>query len=337
MFHDSLQERILQRGAEQGVLLRQALPRVRSLVNHGLSLEQALVGTRLLSPETYGDLLAQIVGVPFVRPNPLQLTVDIPRSVRWHVLEAWPVSRHASSLVVAFTHPEPIRLNAMRVWLKSQQYDLEPRVMLRSDWLRYTPPTSRTASVRFLAHRVAQDAQQTVHLQTTVDGGLVWIDAEQATHPSWTASRGRSSGLAFALERRLRRNGWKTTITRTPFGHDLFAERTTNEQEFHPTVWPSAIQTFLKQPIGLIELIRPDHALRIAVEHACRSPLLSVDDPMTYEQAAHRALAGESVAVQTMHASNDWPMLRAAGIPIHVIEGMAHPEGRSWSLIASGV
>ncbi len=329
-----LSDRVLEYLHHEGRVFSRALPRVRSLIAHGLSLEQALVGTGLVVPEQYGEALAQVYGVPFVRVTSDSVVSDETQSLRWHALEALPLHRHNETVVGAFTQPDHDRLAHARDWLAAQGLRLEARVMLRSDWLRYGRVPSVTALPRHLFQLIEQANPQRVAVHPRHDHIEIVVDPEHASGPRWTLPDRSSGGFVLALARRLDGDTWETTISHTPYGLALDASRRTSHDDLHPSRASETIRSFLQQPHGLLVVVRPDTAMCHALTEKTRAAIRPIRSSVDEEAAVHDALAGDPiVATQTTDRPTWWNALSHAEIPVRVVASTLTTHGRSWSII----
>ncbi len=331
MFDAYFHQTLLQSMRREGAVGQRAFPRVRSLLWHGLSLEQALIGTGLMHPESYGFFLAQACGMPFVRVSAesAEMPAALSRMVCC-VLEAVPISQHENRWIVAMTHPDETRMDILRQCARQGGWIAELRVILRSDWLTLRNRDSATAAdASAFFNRLDLHGTHEVRVLPTRDGADVWMDMMTHDRPrmSWSMSQSPARMAAFA--RRLVRDGWAVSTHQTIHGPSLTASRVKLRTDAHPLSVCERIGAFLEKPDGLLILVRPDHAL-------CKwmdlTTVLRANTPCEQEDVLHRALAGESIVVRSDHDNAWWKSAAHADIPVHVVRGHLTSSGHAWSI-----
>lgn len=317
---------------QEGDIGRQALSRARSLLSHGLSLEQILVGTGLMRPEQYGTYLSRAFGVPFLRvPQDSVMEHGGFSVLLQRALEAIPFSRHEERWIVAMTHPDAAHLDMLRQCSHDRGWIAEPRVMLRGDWLASQErPFATAAHVSALRTYRDERACHEMRVVPTRHGADVWADPSTHDRPCATWPRAQASARVAALARRLEREGWAVQVRGMVYGLSLTASRVASRTDVHPLSISGSIGSFADHPRGLMVFIRPDHAL---CERMGQTKIADAQNPFQQEEVLHRILAGESVIARSEKDDQWWGPAIAANIPVHVVCGDCTPAGRAWSVI----
>ncbi len=323
MFDDVFNHRLLQQMRQEGAIGLRTLPRVRSLLSHGLSLEQTLIGAGLMRPEAYGSFLSQAFGVPFVRvssctdPHQAPFSPTVQRA-----LEAVLISCHENRCVVAMTQPDTERLGLLRQCAEEGGWIVEPRVMLRSDWLALGTTSFGKHATPVFSHKAFHKIRV---LPTRRGAEVLGDDSLLMTLPVE-----QSSAFASALARRLERDDWAMQKKRTLFGTSLAASRVHARTDAHPLSLSDRLREYLERPDGLLVLIRPDQALREQV--GSFADIVAARTPTDQENVLHQTLAGERVIAQSDGDDTWWNAAVAAGIPVFVVRSDLMPEGLAWRM-----
>lgn len=332
-----------------------ALEKARSLLRHGLHPEQALIGTGLLTPEAYGEILSRIFDLPFVRlmdgrrsGDRHLLDAEMIRAQRIHLLE-----RDGRSLQIGFV--DPCAWHVVEGELATQGFHVAPAVILWSEWRRWYPPRVEASfSIADVARALETYAEHHAmhHLQVFAHGSEVKIHADapgQRLHPVFEAPRLTPALLpAFALylSREAPARGWQVTSTMTTHGQAIHLTR---KQPFaaatHPFDWMQTFTSIAGGTHRFILILDADPYVRarllerfphaVSPEHwrrAAQTPhIYDGSQEEEREWAWQAALQGQPVIALASSAHEEWwkPVVEAH-LPIQRISAQRHPEGVAW-------
>jgi len=197
MTNASFVESCLNACVENGFLTRLAARRAEELCAHGLHLEQALLGTGLLSREEYGSVVEKILALP-MSSLPLPSDFCAPKGFTQEDasnLRVWPLEKKGRVWRVGYAEAWNEEAHKeMESRAKEHAWEIEPVVILFSDWRRVAQErVSEEPSVRSSQEEHPRAWMQNVHaFFAHPDGALVFVGASEAFHEAkneWLAAQ----------------------------------------------------------------------------------------------------------------------------------------------------
>ena len=333
---------MLDAGVTQRLLSPLAASRVRHLCQHGLSIEQALIGTGLLSLQQYGELASELVGHPLagdleVGEEPPQFAEWVPEELRRRHL-VHPLFEEGQELAVGFVRlDDPKDLQALRKHLRLHGRTVRPFVILFSDWRRLYAdevPSYRLGAWLRQVLRVADTQQASeITLQGREDRVHILLDEIPASldeMPQLFLPSASFSSLVLLIERLLAHKEWQLTH-QDQRQERLSLVRNPSDAHDHPIhlVQHASREASEGEP-GLRLLIDPDAYTRAWLKQELS---LNLEDEVWYaephesdelEALAHAVMAGSSGTIVLTHRLFDeakpvWHALQEAGVPIQVV------------------
>lgn len=345
---------ILKRAQERGWLsLRQAAS-AASLIRHGLHPEQVLIGGGLADADSYGEVLSETTGLPFIRTMESSLTAP---AISDDVCRAYHICSIAEDVTAAHlgcANPESIAQAQAEVPSRhSFAGALTWYCMLWSEWRKTFASgangwvQSQRAAREFI-QRLDKHGLHHVRVLPAADGLHVFSD-EQPNFDELTELTARAwSGVRLRLRRLLASDGWRVREFETSHGRGFEMTRTSPHLE-RPHAWHWQDDAWLSDPHGLVVLIRPDaYVTQSVTEQATALNDLenwhtssskwnwkSVADDESAEEVLHAALSGLPVIAILPRASTHewWQPAAHAGVPLRLIRRHRSPEGSAWEVL----
>lgn len=342
----------------EGWLTPKTVQKTRILLEHGLHPEQALIGTGLMTPDQYGEVLTHMFDIPFTRRAILpRSTHRTPRlDAHWLVEQrAIMIDEDVSTLLVAFADPSDAKaIKAVASAVQAHGLELVPAVTLWSD-IRptCTPPLVAISSVRRqLQHRLDQAC--TSHLEIGSDAhawhishqSVQSLDADLISHPPASAS---ALNLHLSHHRKQALAGWNISHHPTSHGAVLTLRRQEDQgTQTHPLDWSQAFEAFTQHANGVLIFVSSGQdLLRTRAEqqgwlrekeeaHWRTRPdlpaIYQVEEEEYQEEAVHAALSGRPVVAYQKTPDVRWAEpLQYARIPVSILERHAVPNGMAWT------
>lgn len=345
-----LVQRLIGTCQSQGWLSASAAERASSLCRQGLHPEQALLGTRLVNEDRYGEALSHVYGLPFIRvmAEPAERVRDLLPEPLQREAMAMPLALDQKELAVGYAEPSDAKqMKAiMRAGLE-QGLRVKPFVILQSDWRLHRPSKPwADVTVDRLERAItsAADAGQVHGFWIHANDRLanVFLGHTDHTLPSFAFPRAFLPALRLRLERRSVRSPW--VVERTLNGLDQavhVVRRESYEDAPHPTEWMDGWRAFLKQPIGMFVVVRPDAFIRRQIterfadgeaDDTRRRPCwIDARDERGRELALHAALLGRTTVAFAKTDDAWWREVAQAGIPVRVLAATHLPRQVAWS------
>ncbi len=345
-----LVQRLIGTCQSQGWLSASAAERAESLCRHGLHPEQALLGTKLIDEDRYGEALSQAHDLPFMRvlsesaervrdllPEPLQRDAQV-----------MPLALDQKDLFVGYTDPSDTqRMKAVSRAGLEQGLRVKPFVILVSDWRAHRPsmPWADVTTDRLERSIIsAADAGQVHGFWIHAADRMAHVHLGHTDHtlPSFSFPRAFLPALRLRLERRSERNPWMVERSLNGMDQAIHVVRSdTYDEESHPTEWMEGLQDFVKQPNGLLVVLRPDAFLRRQLteqfvdgtETGSRKQPCWIDarDAEGKELALHAAMLGRTTVAFAKADDAWWQEAAQAGIPVRVLQATHLPRQVAWS------
>lgn len=308
---------------------------------HGVHVEQILVGGGFVTPEEYGAHLAECSGYPFLRPE-LSMKKGM---LDWPTPLAdegtWPLAVNGGKWTIGFVEPKRTLLERVKGLLHKQRRTLVPAMILRSDWRRLMPSTSRRDTITDLTQQLFAFAERNgaFHLRLVGLGGeTVVVPDVGHNEPMLRVPSDLLSALRLRLLRQGSSYGWVVQTKRVPGGWWIRLVRHRDRQ--HPAEWSDRLQRFLTAPKGLLVLVRPDAYLEQHFFHAQPSAqpwrsaaglqAMRANTHAEQEVALHTALFGHPVVALSDAANPWWEDAVASGLPVTVLRGHETSHGKAW-------
>lgn len=333
---------------EQRLLSPLAESRVRHLCQRGLSLEQGLVGTGLMTAERYAEVLSQIVGLPYAEASTVESSSEdletlfseqMRREYGFH-----PLFKDEAEVSVAFATPEAQEtVKFIRRYLQKVHLRLQPFFMLQTDWHRLYP-TSRTelrlgAWLRAHLRHASEEGVAHVVVRTHQGSVVILHEGRPLVVRELTPISEQAFPAIRLLMHRLTRGGaWiiERDIPERSEVSLLRQDQAVRNHVFHLTKLSETGDDEAEQGITLLLDADPYTKMRIAAE---RSQDVGATrwyaTPTTFaeaEEASHAVLAGSSGMVFLTGRMFDetralWHALQEAAIPFRMIRVHRLPEG----------
>jgi hypothetical protein len=316
--NEALSDRLIAMCIGRGWISPAAGDRARSLVRHGLHVEQAIVGTRLVSRDQYAQVLAEATGLPYAEVSTVSMDdysdiLNESDARDWSVL---PLSRKDRTITVGFSHPLPEHLKRVRRHFLSHSLRMEPRVILHASLPRHiaSPSVHRLArTVSRLAHTGG------AHRITLMSDGLQF-DEEPISirlRPSV------ASALASFLPRRLG-SAWVGDRRHSVLGRmaSWFRRHLTGSSH-HVLDLSDRVRSLVANPDRFVVVVNADRRLQDWLRKS-QVPVMDARTADGSELAMHAALAGSHGIAFTTDRDAWWESLEEA-VPITTIIHRAHP------------
>jgi len=250
----TIRERLLSEAVRERELSARAVPVIEDLLQHGLSFEQALVGTGLISSETFASWMQAATQLPLLKPSlderALPPGLDVETILAWRVV---PRKTGANQWTIGLAHPwdADVRtaLEALAVehgWVLTLAYVLPSEADL---WLRSLDRSSSAHRAlrqyaRSLVERVEREERLTIHQagaalhprEHAVSVPAAWLPALELR----LARRARSGRLHTRHHRHYRHGKLELHAPRASEPVPLEAEHPVRE-------WTDTFQAFLDQ------------------------------------------------------------------------------------------
>lgn len=342
MTHGPFFERVLDRLMRRGLVHAEAAKRMSSMCVHGVHVEQVVVGGGFTTPEVYGDVLADVSGFPFLRPQEAAGGSRYAWPTELSQEGSWPLLVDGSKWTVGFVEPKPSLLGRVTDFLQKQRRKLQPAMMLRADWRSLAAQPSSTPTVAALAGQVFGFADRvgasSVRLMGLGGETVVLPDIPQ-TEPLLRLPSDILSALRLRLLRQAKTRGWVAKAKRVPGGWWIHLVR--ERSSVHPAEWSGQLQQFLSQPKGLFVVVKPDEYLEHHFLHAQAAPqawreaegmqAMRANTSEEQEAALHTALYGHPVLALTDGREAWWEEAGASGIPVTILQGHDTRQGKAWA------
>lgn len=349
----TIRERLLSEAVRRRELAASALPAVRDLLAHGVSFEQALVGTGLISAETFGVWMANASGLPVL--TSVHEERSFPPGLEAETVRAWcivPQAQDKKRWTIGLTDPwdTDVRsaLEALAVehaWTVDFAY---VPFSIADQWLREADDARRSADA--LA-RYARSLVERVERERV----LKLVSSFHPTHPKESALRVPDAwfpALRLRLLRRASRGSFDVTHTRSSRASriELRATKTQKhtletEQAEHPVHdWTDALKLYLEE--GKLVFVldtqgvaadrwTEDHAPYETEAWRTTGRWVAPSDSSHQEALFHLALAGYPGTV-CFRSAEDLRRWERAAEHAHVAYAacIGHPtdHGVAWSL-----
>lgn len=335
-------ERVLDRLMRRGLVHTEAAKRMGSMCVHGVHVEQVAVGGGFVSPEAYGDVLADVSGLPFLRPQEAVVNSRYAWPTELSQEGSWPLLVDGSTWTVGFVEPRPSLLGRVKDFLQKQRRKLQPAMMLRADWRRAALQPSSTPTVAAMAGQVFGFADRvgasSVRLLGLGGETVVLPDIPQ-TEPLLRLPSDILSALRLRLLRQAKTRGWVAKAKRVPGGWWIHLVR--ERSNIHPAEWSTGLQQFLSRPKGLFVVVGPDEYLEHHFLHAQAAPkawreadgmqAMRAYTSEEQEVALHTALYGHPVLALTDGRDAWWEEAGVSGVPLTILRGHDTRHGKAWS------
>ncbi len=347
----SIRDRLLAEAVARRELSERAVTSVKDLQKRGLSLEQALVGTGLISAQRLSELLSTASGLPS-----LTLTGEnqsFPSGLDRETATAWQIvvqKKLGKSWQIGLTNPwdQDVR-SAIEALAVEHGWSPEFCCVLPSvadRWLRVANETRRSSeALARYARALVERADQEARVKIVAEG--------QMAHPEESVVRAPIAWLP-ALHRRLARRlqGSSTHVRHHRSHHGSHIElqreqpvRSLQKDEEHPLhVWTDAVDRFFEE--GKVVFVLDEqgdllhHWPNVHVEiptDEWRSGGRWVSEATSdsQEELFHLSLAGYpgTIRFQSLGELQAWEQAaEAAHVPYAACIGQATPHGIAWSV-----
>jgi hypothetical protein len=346
-----IRERLLSEAVRRHELSARALPEIQDLLRQGLSFEQVLVGTGLITARTFLSWMQTACGLPILSPTGGDHT--LPPGLELELVLAWqviPQKVSAKKWVVGLTNPwdQDIRA-AVEAVAVEHGWSLEFAYVLPSvadEWLHAAGEARRSADAlahyaRNLVERVQREKRHTL------------IQAGHTSHPREAVSHVPAAWFP-ALHLRLTRRAGTSELTVKRHRHhhhaklELEARRTTtapqSEAEHPVRDWSETFQAFFDQgklvflydqPGGLLERWTDVHVPRETEEWRAGKRWFAQPTSENQEELFQLTLAGYpgTVCFQSKQELSAWEQAaEAAYVPYAACISRVTDEGTAWSL-----
>ena len=325
---------ILEAAYQRGWLLRSVQAKVLFLLERGLHLEQALLGTGLLTMTQYAELVQEGFQISIER-----LDLD-----RWTVaVSAQALPDGVCAAIDEHNKPALLVSDAWQ-WKHSAWFKSATQIVpvFRSDllrWKRRTEPVDFAVSDWWEALSRHQATEARVSLEQ--GKGEVWIGSDARALPDLELSREEIPAVQTWFEAGFPSAEW--TVRRLP-GVESDTLEMVHTSNPHPLQKIALWKTFLQKPNGVLLFLAPDAWLEQKIQHlaepADHASLLAATSlvrirPQTdadREAASHAAMAGCPLCwIEEVAHEYAWiRTLAQAGVPVHVIRSRQTPHGSSW-------
>lgn len=336
--------RVLDAAIEDGALGRGDLEVVRLLTEHGVSLEQSLVGTGLADAKTYAGWLSRVSGFPAADVIP----DEVPDLAKFDddIIDqgVLPILITKKAAEVAFTHPEPGLVDAVLKLVSARSKEFRPSVMLVAEFRkRRRLMDSLTHPIRTIKQLFREaDTRGAHHIRLLPSGQDLhaFFDSKHADDGVVTIPAHHVSAVRMRLSRLGSKSGWHAEHSRS--GVEPVIRLTRRQGSgMHPLEWlsdageRSGLTVFVapdaytvRHLIGRIRAYEPEGHWTDDATQA-----YDADDQDGQELAVHAALSGRS-AVAVASKDGDWyEAARASGVPVRLIRGHKTGNGIAWEVV----
>jgi hypothetical protein len=347
----TIRERLLSEAVRRHELSSRAVVAVEDLLRHGLSFEQALVGTGLLSSQAFSSWMAEASQLPVL--NPVGEERSLPAGLELETVLAWRIIVQKASgkrWVIGLTNPWDLDVrSALEALAVEHGWALDFAYVLPSvadTWLRSADEARRSSEA--LA-RYARSLVERVEKEKV----LKLVTAAHVTHPRETVAQVPAPwfpALQLRLQRRLRGTPIRVTHEQLPRQSHIelrveHPQPVLEKEVEHPVQeWTDAFQTFFDAGKTVFVLDERGDVLEkwqdAHVEHATgdwRSGKRWVASPdrERQEELFHLSLAGYpgTICFRSLRDLQDWERAAdAAQVAYAACIGQRTNHGIAWSL-----
>ncbi len=355
----ALAERLLSEAVVRHELSSSAVPAIHDLLRHGLSFEQALVGTGLIPFQTFTDWMREASGLPVVVSVSSGELLELPPGLDEAMVLGWsviPEKVSSKKWQIGLTNPwDHDARSALESLAVEQGWQLEfayvPRSLADTWFQKLKQRSALSSQDRNLAAFTRQ-----LLAQLTPGTTLVIQASGQPINPRETTLYAPAAWLS-ALKLRLHRQLQGSQAILETHGHgQRLRLRITHPQAVsapdqsveHPVhdwsttlreAFTQAVLVFLFDPNSDL-LTRPSLAdLHVPYEERMSwqpgKRWASVASPVIQEELFHLSLAGYPGTVQfaSRETLNDWEaQAKQYELPVLVCVGQPTPHGVAWSV-----
>lgn len=325
---------ILEAAYRRGWLLRSVQAKVAFLLERGLHIEQALLGTGLLTMMQYAEIVEELFQIKLERLDQDSLTLAVT------------AGRVPDGVEAALNEEKKPVMLVSDAWLWTEEawYKKAPAVIpvFRSDllrWKRRTEPVDFAVSVWFEALSRHQATEARLSLEQ--GKGEVWLGADAHAEPDLELVREEVPALQAWFEAGYPRKEWE--VKRIP-GVESDTIEMVHKTNDHPLSQMQTWQAFLRRPKGVLVCLSPDAWLEQKLEHLNEvrehAELLAATElvrvrPQTEqdrEAAWHAALSGCPLCwIEDAPREHGWMRTLAdAGVPVLVVRSRSTEHGGVW-------
>lgn len=347
----TIRERLLSEAVRRHEVSHRALPAIEDLLRHGLSFEQVLVGTGLVSSQTFADWMQTATALPLLNPSlderALPPGLELDTVLAWQVV---PQKTGAKRWKMGLTNPwdHDIR-SALEALAVEQGWSVEFAYVLPSvadRWLHALDQSRRSgAALRRYARSLVDRVDREKTLTVVQTGSTVHPRTNAASVPAaWLpalqlrlARRADSTQLHVRHHRHHRHGKLELTSHRSP-------EPLPAELEHPIREWTDTFQAFLDQGKLVFvldqrgDLLEPWSELHVAhetEEWRAGKRWQTASDPAHQEELFHLALAGYpgTVCFRSVQDLQSWEQA-ADQAHVDYATCVGHPtsHGIAWSL-----
>lgn len=327
-------ETILEAAYQRGWLLRSVQEKLRFLIEGGLHVEQALLGTGLLTVSQYVELIQGAFGLTLGRLDQDRFTRAASKAELPDGVERATDEDGKAFLLVS----DGWRWQDER-WFK----DKAPKLfVLRSDilrWKRTAGPVDLAVSPWWEALSKHRATEARIALER--GKGEVWIGADAKASPGLELDREELPALQAWFEAGYPQREWRAK--RLP-GTESDVLEATHLANAHPLERLNVWRAFLSRPQGVMVCVAPDAWLEREIEHLPEpqahaehwtiGSLVRVRPQTEHDRevAWHAALSGAAICwIEDVPQELDWMRsLAQAGISVHVVRSRHTPHGTAW-------
>ncbi len=347
----TIRDRLLSEAVRRREVSARAVTAIEDLLSHGLSFEQALVGTGLVSREVFLEWMTSATGLPLLTPSDERR--DLPTGLEWDTVVAWqvvPQKTGKAEWTIGLTDPwnTDVRsaLEALAVeqgWALVCAYVLPSeadRWVRRSEDARFAHRALRQYA-RSLVDRLDQEERLTIH-----QVGAVTPPGERtaSVSPAWLPAlhvrlKRRLHGAHAQVHHHRHHRHAHIQIQRAPMSPSHAPE------EEHPIhTWTDTIQRFLDQGKVVFvldeggEALHPWSELHVAhetEEWRAGKRWMVAAQAADQEELFHLALAGYpgTVSFSSVQELGAWERAaEATHLEYAVCKGQPTPHGMAWSV-----
>ncbi len=338
---------LLDAAQAEGLVSPRAAVHAHALTELGLHPEQALIGTRLVSPDEYAALASGQFGGSIERLPPKVVPLqDETFPTGWLASRnACVLRRSRHGLVLACPEMSERDLEDARRHALAEGKALETVPVLLSETRRTGTAASPKGGVRPFLRRVLEVAHfadaNAVRFVPHREGVQVIFHTEDVAPPSFFAPLGWISALAHVATHV---PGWRAELAPGSFGHSITLLPATSAHTVpsHAESW----NAFVRDPEGLFVVIAASPRLRRTLagefplvqdaerDQGVRALVLSNPSAEEEERAFHRALAGHPTVLVTPGVTDGFEGLDGSAVPIRVCEATSTRDGVSWKVRA---
>jgi hypothetical protein len=325
---------LLEAAYRRGWLVRSVQGKVTFLLDQGLHIEQALLGTGLLTMSQYADLVQEQFGYTLQRLDQDAWTL---------AATSMPLPEGAAAAIDE-QKVSAVLVSDPWIWKESAWFKRASNVLpvFRSDilrWLRHKEPVDFAMSAWWeaLSQHEVTEARLLVH-----EGkGEVWLGSGTYPDPELALSREEVPALQAWLEVGFPQTAWTTTRIA---GAESDIVEMVHTSRHHPLAGMTLWQTFLQEPKGVLAILSPDAWLERALQHLpdggnhatlfTSAQLVRIRplNDQDREAAHHAALTGCPLCwIEDAPSDHTWMRtLAQAGVPVHVIRSRQTAHGATW-------